>query len=191
MNSVARRSLRHALVLSFALLGCAPSSTVATPADVTAPADATSADVTAPADATSADESPPTTGAADLERWLATGAYQRWRCEAARHAARPGSAHSANRICSNARLSDSVGTGEHPVGAASVKELFNAAGALTGYAVAVRVRSGGGGAGWYWYERIAPGRIVADSTGDRGGARSICVTCHDGAPRDEVFTGVR
>ncbi|MFO0627682.1 MAG: hypothetical protein U0325_18885 [Polyangiales bacterium] len=31
---------------------------------------------------------PPTTGAADIERWLATGAYRAWRCEAERHAAR-------------------------------------------------------------------------------------------------------
>jgi hypothetical protein len=134
---------------------------------------------------------PPTTGAADIERWLATGAYRAWRCEPERHAARPGSAHSANRICTNEALSASEGAGEFPVGAAAVKELFNNAGALTGYAVSVRVRAGGGGAGWYWYERLAPGRVVADSTGDRGGARTICVSCHDGAPRDQVYTVVR
>ena len=134
---------------------------------------------------------PPTTGAADIERWLATGAYRAWRCEPERHPARPGSAHSANRICTNETLSASEGAGEYPVGAAAVKELFNSAGTLTGYAVSVRVRAGGGGAGWYWYERLAPGRVVADSTGDRGGARTICVSCHDGAPRDQVYTVVR
>ena len=84
--------------------------------------------------------------------------------------------------------SNSPGAGR---GSAAVKELFNNAGALTGYAVSVRVREGGGGAGWYWYERLAPGRVVADSTGERGGARTICVSCHDGAPRDQVYTVVR
>lgn len=209
-------SLRGAsFVLLLSLAGCgasAPGATLdASPADapiadvpVTAPVDAPvspadapiadagtpAADLGATADVPAA-SLPPTTGAADIERWLATGAYRAWRCEAERHAARPGSAHSANRICTNERLSASEGAGEFPVGSAAVKELFNNAGALTGYAVSVRVREGGGGAGWYWYERLAPGRVVADSTGERGGARTICVSCHDGAPRDQVYTVVR
>ncbi len=41
------------------------------------------ADLGATADVV-AESPPPTTGAADIERWLATGAYRAWRCEAAR-----------------------------------------------------------------------------------------------------------
>ncbi len=168
-----------------------PVDAPAAPSDTPIPdAGTPAADLGAPADVP-VESPPPTTGAADIERWLATGAYRAWRCEAERHPARAGSAHSANRICTNERLSASEGTGEYPVGSAAVKELFNSAGTLTGYAVSVRVREGGGGAGWYWYERLAPGRVVADSTGDRGGARTICVSCHDGAPRDQVYTVVR
>lgn len=134
---------------------------------------------------------PPVTGARDIEAWLSAGHYRSWRCEPMRHAARPGSAHSANRICSNAALSGSEGTGEYPVGAASVKELFDSAGSLTGYAVSVRVAAGSAPSAWYWYERLAPGRVVADSTGERGGARAICASCHIGASRDNVFTRVQ
>jgi hypothetical protein len=203
--------LAASFAMTFALAGCGasapPSGQDAAVADavevgalVDAPiapadlpltdADAPAADLGGTADVVTSPP-PPTTGAADIERWLAMGAYRAWRCEPERHAARPGSAHSANRICTNETLSASEGAGEFPVGSAAVKELFNSAGTLTGYAVSVRVREGGGGAGWYWYERLAPGRVVADSTGDRGGARTICVSCHDGAPRDQVYTVVR
>lgn len=126
----------------------------------------------------------PPMGQAALEAWLARSDYKRWHCEAAPHAARPPGAHGENRICSNDLLSGSAGPGDYPIGSASVKELYSN-GQLRGYAVGLRTSAGAGGNHWYWYERSG-GTIYADGTGV-----GLCTGCHNGAPRDQVFTQVR
>lgn len=144
-----------------------------------------------------ASELPPTSGRADIEAWLADGAYQSWSCEAEAHAARAPSAHGINRICSNAALSGH-GDGEYPVGAAAVKELYDDAGTtIIGYAVSRHVEAGTTGASWYWYERVpldhpAPhdgDGVVADGTGGSGPELEICAGCHMGAGTDADHSG--
>lgn len=143
---------------------------------------------------TPGDMQTPVTGtAADIDAWIATGDYKAWHCEAAPHAARSPSPHGGNRICSNDLLS-AHGAGEYPVGAASVKELYDTANTkIVGYAMA-RKMSAGGGDTWYWYE--VNGGVVANGLGVTGtSAGSICVGCHSKAEmhagHDLVYTQVK
>jgi hypothetical protein len=149
-------------------------------------------------------QQPPTT-ADELEQWLADGTYLDWHCEPEVHAARSPGAHGHNRICSNDLLAENAdGSGEWPEGVAAVKELYADAkgNELRGYAVYLKVAADSDdGAGWYWYERIGSS-VPADGLGDRGAAKSVCVSCHvragtsagntptEGA-RDMVFTPVQ
>lgn len=126
---------------------------------------------------------PPIDSAASLEKWLKDGAYKAWACEKDRHPARPGSAHSANRICSNDLLSKSA-SGEYPVNSVSVKELFDAGGTIVGYAVGVRIKTGPADASWFWYER------VNTTTYANGPGVPLCANCHRNAPRDFIYTQV-
>jgi hypothetical protein len=190
-------------LLVVALAGCGASSNtealdasmMETAADASAPDagvfDGAMVDAAAPDASAPSTQLPPTQRAA-LEAWLAAGSYRSWRCEAREHAARSPGAHDVTRICSNDALS-AAPDGPFPVGAASVKELYEAAGGgVIGYAVAVKVASGGGGDAWYWYER-SRGTVYAAATGV-----ALCTGCHstagrDFAPtsRDHVFTVVR
>src|SRR5688572_18664812 len=95
-------------------------------------------------------ERPPTT-AAEMTSWLESGAYLGWACESEAHAARSPSPHGSNRICSNAVLS-AHGTGEFPIDAASVKEIYQGEN-IVGFAVYRKVTAGAGDA-FYWYERV-------------------------------------
>lgn len=141
---------------------------------------------------------PPTTGRADIEAWLTAGHYMSWRCEPAAHAQRSPSPHGQNRICSNTTMSSFTGTGEYPVGAAAVKELFDDTGkTIVGYAVEVHTTAGNTGDAWYWYERVpasspAPhdaNGVVADGKGSSGPAQTICVGCHQAAGSDAGHSG--
>lgn len=120
-----------------------------------------------------------------LEAWLRGGEYKSWACESAPHDARSGSAHSKNRICSNATLSGDNGTGEYALGSVAVKELYDSSDAINGYAVSAKVSSGNGSNDWYFYERIGDA-VVASGKGP-----PTCAGCHKGAPRDHVFTQVK
>lgn len=124
----------------------------------------------------------PLGSAAEIDAWLASGAYRAWTCEAAPHERRSGSGHSRNRICANPTLSQDLGSGPYPVGSIAVKELYDAAGAIDGYSLYAKIKAGAGGDTWFWYERIGTS-VVA-----RGEGASICVGCHSGAPRDHAFT---
>lgn len=124
----------------------------------------------------------PPQGRAALVPWLAQGHYLGWACEGEPHPARPPGAHGSNRICSNAALSAST-SGTFPIGAASVKELYRDS-ELIGYAVGRKVSAGTDANSWYWYEAFGAS-TVADSIG-----AGLCAGCHDGAPRDNVFTQV-
>lgn len=184
-----------ALMASIVLFGC--SST-----DATAPP-ATGGGVTnvdgQPANVGTA-QLPPTGKFADIDMWLAKGDYKSWHCEAAPHDARSPSPHGKNRICSN-DLSSSHTTGEYPVGAANVKELYDEAGAkIIGYAIESHVTTGAKGDSWYWYERNplvgAPAKdgsagLVANGLGLTAGTpeRDVCVGCHAGAGSDAAHSG--
>lgn len=138
-------------------------------------------------------QNPPTTGAADVEAWIAEGAYKTWSCEPTVHASRDPSPHGFNRICTNDVLSKvATGTAVWPKGAAAVKELFAKEGDTTpaGYSVEVKLGDdSAAGAGWYWYERL-PGQTsaIADGKGDSGNAKTICVGCHQAAGSDAAHT---
>jgi hypothetical protein len=150
-------------------------------------------------DTSGADQIPPQ-GYAAIDPWLDAGEYTDWNCEAAPHAGAGVSPHGMNRICSN-DLASTHTTGEFPIGAASVKELYDEAGTtVVGYAVTSKV-STGGAESWYWYEQVPPGTdlgtivvdangVVADDLGDAGQAATVCVTCHVGAPNDYVWVQV-
>ncbi len=147
-----------------------------------------------PSPSTPGDMQTPATGtAANIDAWIAKGDYKAWHCEAAPHTARSPSPHGDNRICSNDLLS-AHGTGEYPVGAASVKELYDTANTkIMGYTMA-RKMSAGGGDTWYWYE--VNGGVVANGLGKAGtSAGSICVGCHSKAEmhggHDFVYTQVK
>lgn len=127
------------------------------------------------------DQTPPTGSQEALDAWLAAGSYKAWACEPVRHDAGNGSGHSASRICTNTKQSTHTSTGAFPVGAASVKELYDGD-VLEGYAVYVRAADGDGGEKRFWYERIGTSVIAL------GFGHTTCIGCHSGAPKDYVFT---
>jgi len=127
----------------------------------------------------------PPRGRADLMTWLEAGHYLAWRCEDAAHPARPGSGHGPNRICSNTALSEFAGAGPYPIGAAAVKEVFNAEGQIRLYAVYRKMDAGTDGDSWYWYEGKGD-NVIANGEGD-----GTCTGCHGRAPQDFVYTVVR
>jgi hypothetical protein len=140
-------------------------------------------------------QTPPTNGASQLEAWLEKGDYKSWACESVEHPQMKVSPHGVNRVCSNGLAAGFKGalSDERPLGTASVKELYDDASALVGYAVGVKIAAeSSAGASWYWYERVplssaAPHDktgVVADGLGDTGPAKTICVGCHAGAGSD-------
>jgi hypothetical protein len=123
----------------------------------------------------------PPRGSDDLLTWVEAGHYKAWACEDAPHPSRPPSAHSTNRICSNALLASATGTGAFPVGAATVKEVYSGS-AIAVYAVARRVDDGTDGSSWYWFEGNRSGAHY------NGEGEELCVGCHARAQRDFIFT---
>jgi hypothetical protein len=134
------------------------------------------------------DQLPPTSGDADIAPWLATGAYKKWSCEPAPHSASGASAHSRNRVCSNTAIAThDPASGAWPVGAASVKELYDGD-RITGYAVARKVTAGADAGAWYWYERIGS-TLYADGLGTENAPKTLCGDCHSRGT-DFVYTAV-
>lgn len=129
------------------------------------------------AGASMASDTPPTDGA-DLFDWLKAGNYKQWAHESAMH---PSAGPHPQAVIAylNETLDQSLASGSeaHPVGAAAVKELFNASGKLSGWAVSVKTDTdSAGGQGWYWYEILgntADSRVVADGNGV-----PLCFGCH-------------
>jgi hypothetical protein len=172
--------LHISLVVSMACAACdGGSAGLAVDAALTPPADA--AVVLDPG----TPELPPM-GQASLEAWLMAAHHRSWACESTISAARLNGAHGRHRICSNRLLVESTGSGTYPVGAASVKEMYDQRDQPNGYAVGIKVAPGAGASTWYWYERTgrsATSRPVADKI-----AEKICgPDCHAAAPRDHVF----
>ncbi len=86
--------------------------------------------------------------------------------------------HGRVRSFVNTALADSIEAGamSHPVGSASIKELYSTGDELTGWAVSVKVSDDkGSGEDWYWYEVFSTtqNNPVADATGAPG-----CAGCH-------------
>lgn len=170
------RSAR-ARALALAALSATSACAAGDPAPAPPPPDA---DVTHP-------QVPPR-GQAPLEVWLAMGHHRRWACETAISPPRLSGNHGKQRICSNDLLLGSGG-GTYPQGAASVKELFDAADQPNGFAVGLKVEDGQGPQTWYWYERRGTdpaARAKAD-----GLNIPDCTVCHGTAPRDNVFIRAR
>jgi hypothetical protein len=105
-----------------------------------------------------------------------------------------------NRICNNEVLANASAGAPWPVGAASVKELHDAAAPerVVGYAIYLKAREGSDGANWYWFEYVLPtvaldppapreaDGTVAEGFGDRGSARNVCVGCHQHSGSNEA-----
>jgi hypothetical protein len=131
----------------------------------------------------------PPQGQAALEAWLKAGFYKDWTCEDGIRDKRLNGAHGRHRICSNRGLIESL-DGLYPVGAASVKEMYEADDRPNGFAVGIKVAAGADGNSWYWYERTGTSptsRPVADGVG----AKLCGPDCHVKAPRDHVFIRAR
>lgn len=164
------------LALAFSIFGwlaCGGGGTVPSPADAAPP----------PASDAGGAQVPPM-GQAAIEPWLAAGIYKTWRCETSIYPMRLNGAHNRHRICSN-DLIYAAGPAL-PVGATSVKELYDAMDRPFGYAVGIKIAPGEGDSTWYWYERI--GRLaILQPVADGVGVRECGPNCHRAAPRDNVF----
>jgi hypothetical protein len=134
----------------------------------------------------------PPQGAAAIEAWIAQGDYKRWHCESAPHAGRSPSVYGINRICSNDVISaNAASTAPWPIGAAAVKEVFNAETDRepAGYSVYAKLADDGAnqGSGWYWYERFPTGALGSFVVADGMGV-GLCVSCHGMAGQDAANT---
>lgn len=119
---------------------------------------------------------PPTESAA-LLKWLQAGRYKAWPKESAPH--RSMGPHQALVITYLSPALDQSMTAKstsHPRGSAAVKELLDATGKPSGWAVSVKTAAASdGGKGWYWYEILGAsgGNVVAQANGV-----PLCVGCH-------------
>jgi hypothetical protein len=133
------------------------------------------------------DAQTPPTDPATLEAWLDEGFYQDWACEPEPNTKTEGAAAihvhgDATRVCTNILLAASAlnSEGEFPVGAASVKEVYDERGALSARVVSVKTApESDGGEGWFWY--------AAPDTAGHGLA--ACTGCHAAAAVDADHPG--
>jgi hypothetical protein len=126
----------------------------------------------------------PPRGQVPLELWLAQGLYKAWRCEMMISPPRLSGNHGRQRICANDLLIAST-SGTYPVGASSVKELFDSNDQPNGYAVGIKIEDSVGPQTWYWYERRGTDPKAAPRAD--GMALPDCAVCHQMAMRDYVF----
>ncbi len=125
------------------------------------------------------------TNSEELVPWLEAGNYEGWPAESQIHEPTNGSPHGRVRVFINDVLEDSLmaESSAHPMGAASVKEIYNGQDAFIGWAVEVKVQAdSNGGDGWYWYEVIND-NVYADGLGE-----GICTGCHSSSGVDFVLT---
>lgn len=124
-----------------------------------------------------AQSSPPAEGA-QLFEWLSEGNYKEWSRETEMHpSAGPHPTTVIAYFNSILDQSMSAGADSHPEGAAAVKELYNADGVLSGWAVSIKTAADSqAGQGWYWYEILGTNpdsRVVANANGV-----PLCFGCH-------------
>lgn len=152
--------------------GTGGSSTTSSTSSGAGQGGATSTSTTSGAGGMGACEVPTTV--AELQTFLASGAYQNWTAESAVHGS-TGPHFGDVRTFVNDDLFDSLDAFNttHPVCSASVKELYGQGGnAVRGYSVMVKVTDGSGGDSWYWYEDY-DGSVVAEGVGN-----GTCTGCH-------------
>jgi len=113
------------------------------------------------------------TQSADLTVWLEANTYTSWPAESRPHAS-DGPLFGTVRTFLNPTLLDSLtlDAPEHPIGAATIKELYGTSETIQGYSVMVKVAAGSTGDAWYWFETYQD-RLYADARG-----ASLCVDCH-------------
>lgn len=171
--------LTFALLLFCAPLGCGKDAPDKLPDAGASDLAASSTDLAGAdlAGGTAFDPQTPPQGGAPLMAWLSAGYYKSWHCEAAAHPAGPNGAHGTNRVCSNTLQAGTGGSGEFPVGSASVKELYSGSN-VVGYAVSLRIKTGPNGDSWYWYEN-----------GFGGVGISSCTGCHSKAGSGGTYIG--
>ncbi len=123
----------------------------------------------------------------DLFAFLREGKYKSWASESnVRLTDAPHDEHV--RTFLNAILDESMttGNGDHPAGSAAVKEMYDEAKNLSGWAVSVKVKGDSdGGKNWYWYEvtsTMDPAQIVVEGMGPK-----LCISCHRRGGRDLVL----
>lgn len=188
-----------ALIAASGVIGCgSKTATVGPPGDgaagMDAGADAELADTATPDGVASSTQVPPATSGG-LDAWMASSPWMGWTCEPAPREARPSSPHQTVRVCENDVLTTARavgGTGDFPVGAAAVKEMYYQ-GAIWAVAIAVRGKPGIGGDSWFWWRKVLDGtETPAITHADYGDA--FCAGCHAGAAsgggRDFIFTSV-
>ena len=110
-------------------------------------------------------------------KWLKHGDYRKYKAESAVHPSSTGAVHGEVKTYVNDKLDRSMMSGaeEHPVGAASIKELYKD-GKLYGWAAAIKVKSGAKANGWYWYEVLSTTDNSKPVAASLGSAK--CVGCH-------------
>ncbi len=157
----------------------APATTTGTPSTESGdpPATGTAADTTSGSETGSTDTIGPVGGVptseAELLEWLEAGMYTAWAAEAESHPSAGPHFTSVRTFVNEDLLGSLEGGGEdHPVGSATVKELFGAGPDVAGWAVLVKVAPGSSVDNWYWYEWFE-GETFADGTGIDG-----CGNCH-------------
>lgn len=107
-----------------------------------------------------------------LEAWLEQETYTAFAAESGPHES-DGPHFGAVRTFVNSCMAASLdaGNAEHPLGSASIKELFGTGDAVQGYSVMVKVAPGTS-EGWYWYEGFN-GTVYGDGVDD-----GTCIGCH-------------
>lgn len=114
-----------------------------------------------------------------LYQYLEAGSYKGFDHESAYHAS-AGPHQVLVQAYLNPALVQSLTAGnpQHPVGSAAVKELYDANGALIGWAVMVKQRDDiTDGTAWFWYE-TQRGPTRADDPNYAGDGRGVCIECH-------------
>jgi hypothetical protein len=119
---------------------------------------------------------------AELLEWLETGEYTTWQAENGPHAS-TGPHFGAVRTFVDPCLAESldVGNATHPLGAATVKELYGESNVVLGWSVMIKVAEGSGGDTWYWHENF-DGSTYADEVGS-----DLCTGCHGGQGNVDYF----
>ena len=93
------------------------------------------------------------------------------------------------QVFMDAKLDQSLKAGyaEHPQGASTVKEMYDADGKLSGWAVMVKTQpTSDNGNGWFWYEVTSV--TDADALAANGNGVPGCVACHMSGGNDMILT---
>jgi hypothetical protein len=106
--------------------------------------------------------------------WLEGGGYLQWNAESSPHRSTgPHFGQVRTFVAPSLVESLAAGNTEHPVGAATVKELYGDGDAVRGWSVSIKLQAdSAAGSGWFWYE-MYQGNVYASGTGVR-----LCTGCH-------------